>query len=506
MLKPRPMSFLDVLLLVVVFGIAAGARVWYLWTYVPATDATASSVLQVQGSQRWPDGTNDLDQLLTNMNYLREPASKEPTDKEHGKKDMLYGFRAKPPLATQEEATAHCAPLYPFFRSLIDYDLADMLAAKGDTAAKTEENRLSWANMLHRYINLGMGSLTAALYFLIARRVFRSTLVGFLAGLATALHPYWIINMAELEDGALCTFLLATTLWLGARGGHQGGAVTSLLFGLFLSALALTRAGMLPFAFVGLLWFLWRCRYLGQGWLCAIVAFLGFSIGISSWTVRNYQTLHEPMPIVSTAWLHVWTGNNPQANGGPLTMGMLNALPAERKAELEKEPFTTSQVKRYGELRKDAWAEIQNQPIATLVRRFQALKMFLFGSDKAALDSQIQKENALAAAPAESRESLQTFVGEMNACLAGTLVGMLALAFLGWRWSHGWKGSQLLAAAIIWIPLPYILGHAEYGHGLRLPLDGPLLCLGVFALVCLIPGVGMKLLNGEPRAAATTTT
>jgi hypothetical protein len=474
MAKPRPLSFLDLLLLLVVLGAAAGARVWYLLVYVPSTDAKATAVLQVQGRTEVAKDQTETERLLASM-------------KEGG---VVEGYKGQPPLADQAELTAHVAPGFPIFRWLVEQQVADNIGMNPTT--------------LLRWTHVGLGSLTATLYFLISRRVFHSTFVGLLAGLATALHPYWIINMAELEDGTLCTFLLAVTLWLGVRGGQQGGAFTSLLFGIFLSALALTRAGMLPFAFAGLLWFLWRCRYLGQGWLCAIVAFLGFSIGISSWTVRNFQTFGEPMPIVSTSWLHVWVGNNPQATGGPQTAEMEKTLKAERLDKLRKEePFKSNQMKRYGELRTEALEEIQTKPLATLTRRLQALKFFLTGSDHPTPDGLMRYEDAhaaLADKPEEQKKLLE-FAADLMDCLAWTLLGMLVLAFLGWRWSFGWKASSLLAVAILWIPLPYLLGHAETGHGLRLPLDGPLLCLAAFAVVCLLPGIGMQFIKGEPRGS-----
>ena len=74
---------------------------------------------------------------------------------------------------------------------------------------------------------------------------------------------------------------------------------------------------------------------------------------------------------------------------------------------------------------------------------------------------------------------------------------MFALAFLGWRWSYGWRKESMPASlAVIWIPLPYILSHAEALSGPRLPLDGVLLCYAAFAAACFIPGLGGHLFHG----------
>ncbi len=74
--------------------------------------------------------------------------------------------------------------------------------------------------------------------------------------------------------------------------------------------------------------------------------------------------------------------------------------------------------------------------------------------------------------------------------LRAALLIMLTLGLLGWRFSFGWrKHARLAALAAIWVPLPYLLSHAEYLSGPRLPLDGVLLSFAAFAVACCFPGV-----------------
>ncbi len=166
------------------------------------------------------------------------------------------GFEAKAPLADKTEPTAHVAPAYPWLVSLVGRLEMPRRAA------------LRWGQAV-------LGTLTALCYFCFARRAFQSLTVGFLAGLFLAIHPFWIINTAELNDGVLATFLLAAILALGTRAGQAGGPFLSLLFGLTLAGLAMTRAALLPFTLVALLWFLLSCRTIRAGWLCALLACLG---------------------------------------------------------------------------------------------------------------------------------------------------------------------------------------------------------------------------------------
>ena len=74
-----------------------------------------------------------------------------------------------------------------------------------------------------RCANAGLGALTAVIYFLFARRVFRNLIVATVAGLLCAAHPFWIVDTGVFEDGALTSFLLGLALLLGARSAQAGG-------------------------------------------------------------------------------------------------------------------------------------------------------------------------------------------------------------------------------------------------------------------------------------------
>ena len=91
--------------------------------------------------------------------------------------------------------------------------------------------------------------------------------------------------------------------------------------------------------------------------------------------------------------------------------------------------------------------------------------------------------------------------GELSATPAKNVIPE-TLAFLGWRWTSSWRHlARPSALAVVWIPLPYILSHAESLSGPRLPLDGVLLCYAAFALCCLVPGFNRHLFRG-PNAPA----
>ena len=263
---------------------------------------------------------------------------------------------------------------------------------------------------------------------------------------------------------------------------QTSGAFASLLFGLSLAALALVRAALLPFAFVALAWFLLASRQVTRGWLCALVAFLGFVIGLAPgrYAITGTSASRCRWPTRRTSISGI--GNNQRATGGPAG-NVLESAPVEELQNIAHQPS------RYARAAREWWGYVQEHPLATLKHRFWATAYFLFGERGSRRTS--------------SRKSDRR---KLHQCLAGwrryiqqrvLAAGLFFLAFLGWRWTRGWAATAMPSAlAVIWVPLPYILGHAEALHGPRLPLDGILLCYAAFALCCLVPGVGGRLLRG----------
>jgi hypothetical protein len=449
----RRFGLADALLLLAILAGAAGARVAYLSLY--CQNGAGDGPYQVQD-----DWSEERVALVANLR-------------------QGHVFQSRAPLAARDETTAHVAIGYPWLLSLLDG---------------------GWLNLpddqLVRWLQCGLGTLTAGLYFLFARRAFQSLLIATLAGLLCAIHPYWVINTAELNDGTVVTFLVGLCLFLGARGSQGGGALTSLLFGLGLAALACVRAALLPFGFAALLAFLMRCRTLPRGWLYSVLVVLGFFNGLIPWTVRNYQSFGTIVPIVDSLYLHFWMGNNSRATGGPETEETMRQAIADASAtdngltieQLEK----MRQPERYHRLAEQSLTEIQNHPAAALERRLRAGLGFFFGM------SWLEGHSLVHDNPAASQEDSENLSRWMPTLLAGSLLGMLLLSALGWRWAYAWRRLSVPASmAVIWIPLPYLLSHAEMFHGARLPLDGVLLSLAAFALACLVPGLNHTLFEGE---------
>src|SRR5947209_2315770 len=124
------------------------------------------------------------------------------------------------------------------------------------------------------------------------------------------------------------------------------------------------------------------------------------------------------MPIVDSAYLHLWIGNNPKATGGPLTPEMMTAAPNEKLRDDKGKPL--AQPARYARLGKAVIEEVRERPLETIRRRVLAGLYFVFG--KQLIEYGRIDEG-------EAPHWLQT-------AFYSVLLGMLFLAVLGWRWTY----------------------------------------------------------------------
>jgi hypothetical protein len=447
-MEPRRFGLPDVLLLVAVLAAAGGARAWYLLDQ--ADGAANNGPIRVQDNR-----SRELAELVDNLRS--------------GK-----GFVSHAPFSEGPEVTAHTSPGYPFLLAWI--------------ADWTEDWVDDW-HVVVRWFQCGLGTLTAGLYFLFVRRAFQSLPAAMLAGLLCALHPFWVFNTADINDGVVTTFLLAAAVLLGARGCQASGPTSSLFFGFSLAALALVRAPLLPFAGVAMLWFLGRCRSIKRGWLCALLAFLGFTNGLVPWTLRNFKQFGDVIPIVDSAYFHLWVGNHAEVEGLPVDWWMDFSRSGESHPppkKFEDLSRISNQRDRYNSLGPQLLETIQQEPGGTIQRRLVSGVAFVFGGNWFDLDHRVAQGEPI-----------------FEGWLLGSLLAMLLLGVLGWRWSYAWRRESMpLSLAVIWIPLPYFLSHAEALSGPRLPLDGALLCYAAVALAGItawcVPGSKRTLLEGPP--------
>lgn len=432
--------------LAAVVVLAAALRLGFLFTCCDGGASASTLIVQGQGTPldfepgtqlRGHDLPTEYDNLVHNL-------------REH----RWFGGLA--PLADREEQTAHVAPGFFYLAAAVGSD----------------------ANLRRLQALLSIGSVVCLFFF--ARLAFGSDLVAIAVGTLAALHPFFVVNQAELADGTLIAFLLSAALLLGTLAARTGGPLASVLFGLSLAGLALVRAAFLPFSFLALGWFLLRCRSLRLGWFAGLLALLGFANGLAPWLVRNQSAFQTTLPVADSTYLHLWMGNLPGATGGPIDERALRvSLPPGRVEELLADP---NQATRYRRLSHDYVRQLRDDPTGFLARRFAAAQRFLLGDAWFQRQTLVDRGEGLNP-PAKIAATVQ-FVHH------AALLMLLIVAAIGWRLSQQWHAECRLATfALIWIPIPYVMSHAESLSGPRLPWDVPLIIFAGYALASLAPSV-----------------
>lgn len=136
--------------------------------------------------------------------------------------------------------------------------------------------------------------------------------VGAAAAWLWAIFPNAIIIPSEwVWDTCLSALLAATILWATLKLSESGRLRNWCAYGLLWGFTLLTNptlASLLPFL---LLWLIWRAHRAGNRWRTeSALAVTIVVLCCVPWTVRNYVTFHELVPIRSTLGLQLWEGNN----------------------------------------------------------------------------------------------------------------------------------------------------------------------------------------------------
>ena len=189
------------------------------------------------------------------------------------------------------------APLYPHF-------LAGIFHLFGPHA------------LAARIVQLVIGSASCALAYGVATKVFgRAT--GLVAGLLCAFYWVLIYFDGELLLPVLQVFFLLLGTFLIFAAVERGSRAAAALAGLALGLYAITRADILPFLPVALLWLLYATRGLRRRLrlTLALLLAIGAFAPPAAVTVRNRIVGDDWVPVASQGGVNFYIGNNPLSNG-----------------------------------------------------------------------------------------------------------------------------------------------------------------------------------------------
>jgi hypothetical protein len=163
-----------------------------------------------------------------------------------------------------------------------------------------------------RMLNVVFGALTAALVFLIARKLFDTTVAAF-AGMALALMPSHVLFTSVMLSETYFGFLLALALAIARylvfdRPNPQLGVMLGL--GALVAFTGYVRGEFMAFGAVLALLVLLHLKRDGLLPLAALA--IGAAAIIVPWTVRNAIQMDEPLIGTTGSGRTAWQGHNPK--------------------------------------------------------------------------------------------------------------------------------------------------------------------------------------------------
>lgn len=168
-----------------------------------------------------------------------------------------------------------------------------------------------------RMMNVLWGALTAALVFLIARKLFDTT-VAACAGFALAFMPSHVLFTTILLSETYFGFLLAAALAISVYfvfDREKPHLAVMFGLGVLVAFTGYVRGEFLAFGAVLALFVLLHLR---RNALLPLVALaLGALVVVGPWTIRNQRTMGEPLVGTTGSGRTMYQGHNPDADGQP---------------------------------------------------------------------------------------------------------------------------------------------------------------------------------------------
>jgi 4-amino-4-deoxy-L-arabinose transferase-like glycosyltransferase len=162
-------------------------------------------------------------------------------------------------------------------------------------------------------LNVGLGTLTAGLLYLLAREAMGRA-AGLVAGVSFAILPAPIfftgLFLAETTFIFMLVGFLALALFLPDRRS------TPVVLGVAAGLAALTKGEGVLLPVIPLA--MWWGQAARRDWLArAALLLVATALTIAPWTVRNAIEMDAFIPVSTNASTTLWSGHNSEANGGP---------------------------------------------------------------------------------------------------------------------------------------------------------------------------------------------
>lgn len=287
--------------------------------------------------------------------------------------------------------------------------------------------------------NAFLGAATAALAFLIARRLFNDV-AGVVAGIGMAFLPSHALFTALTMSEVYYTFLLTLLAYLTLRWvfGDERPRVWQLAaLGFLTGVAALTRGELAAFLVVLFALFLarWRSWRRAIGWTA--LAALGMSVAFAPWVIRNRIQMDAWIPGTTGVGRVMLQGHNPETDGGP-SLKVVHQF----ESQFADLPLPEREVRANREAQQEAIEWALDHPLEEFKLVFSRLAL-LYRADKSGVEW-IQSNK-----PWFGREGADRLIAFSNAYYH-VLLGLAAVGAPAW-WAMG-NGRKVLVALL---PIAY---------------------------------------------------
>ena len=216
-------------------------------------------------------------------------------------KSIVEGKGFSSPLPFFETGpTAWLCPIYP-------YIVAAIFKVWGIYTVKS--------HVILQALNCLFSALTIFPIYAIAKRSFGAGAAVLAAWLWVFLPSAWHMPIQYVWDTTLSALWFALIFWATLAIRERRTLLEWAGYGALWAIGALINASFLsvfPFLFV---WLAWETRKQPSRGRSIAIALVVFGLGITPWTVRNYQAFGKLIPLRNNAGIMLWHGNNPIAPG-----------------------------------------------------------------------------------------------------------------------------------------------------------------------------------------------
>ena len=333
--------------------------------------------------------------------------------------------------------SAHVGPLYPAI-------LAVFYAVVG--------HRPEWVLYLH----VGFDIVASLCIYLVGARLFHPW-IGALAAIALFLYPaYWTYD-PRIRSESLLTCLLSAWLWamVVCRSSTRMSSFVGggLLAGLTILCKPVTI--LLAIVLIGL-----AC--LGTDSVRirtarASLYLLTCLLVVLPWTMRNYQTFHQVIPVSAGVGAGLWMGSDPVTRGSwPMPQTM--ELQIWESAGITPLPhaYAMYDVSADRLLRAKGWARITEEPVRYLWLTSTRAFDFWIGNSLYLVSSDLGFMEGLRADAADRGWVVATYSAAKRLLL---IPGLVVMALWS-AWSHRTRWRELLPLYIF--PIGLMLGYIPF--------------------------------------------